>query len=262
MASTETAVIRGVPPGQGWQWIVDAWDLTAGHRALFTGLVFGFLMLAVVTGLIPLVGSFGFALLAPVFQGGLMLGCDALRRGEPLKVDHLFAGFERQTSRLLALGVISVVAGFLLLSIGAMIVGPSLFAMLLSGAVPDPAVLVGVMLRALLAALVMMALSLPLYMAMWFAVPLVVLRGLDVKAAMKASFSACLHNVMPFLVWSVALLGLGLAVMAPFWIAILSRSVLFTLAMLLPMIVGSVMLGALVFACIYTSYRDVLAFDE
>jgi hypothetical protein len=256
------AAPRSVPPGHGWRWIVDAWSLTAGYRALFTGLVFGFLMLAVVSGLIPLIGSFLFALLAPVLQGGLMLGCEALRRGEPLKVDHLFAGFGRRTGQLLVLGVVSVGAGLLLLLIGAAIVGPGVFSMLLTGAVPDPAALVDLMLRALLAVLVIMALSLPLYMAMWFAVPLVVLGGLDVKAAMRQSFYGCLHNVVPFLVWSVALLALGLVIVAPLWLAIWSRVTLLMLVALLPMLVGSVMLGALVLACVYTSYRDVLAFEE
>ncbi len=263
MASTEAAAVaRTVPAGNGWQWIVDAWKLTAGYRPLFTGLVLGFILLAAVASLIPVVGSFAFALLAPVFQGGLMLGCDALRRGEPLKVDHLFEGFQHQTGRLLVLGVISVGAGMLLLLIGALIVGPDLFGMLLAGGPPDPALLVDVMLRSLLAVLVMMALSLPLYMAMWFAVPLIVLRGLDVKFAMKLSFAGCVHNVLPFLVWSLAFLGIGIAITVPFFIAALLHTVLLALVLLLPMLVGCMVLGALVFACVYTSYRDVLAFEE
>ena len=53
-----------------------------------------------VASLVPFVGTIVAGLLTPVIEAGLILGCDALHRGEPLKVDHLFAGFERHTGKL------------------------------------------------------------------------------------------------------------------------------------------------------------------
>jgi len=110
---------RNVPAGRGWQWIVEAWTLTAGYRPLFVGLVVAFMALAIVASVVPVVGTIVMGLFTPVLQAGLIVGCDALHRGEPLKVDHLFAGFERHTSRLVMLGGVSVIAGFVMLLVGA-----------------------------------------------------------------------------------------------------------------------------------------------
>ena len=262
MSTNAASVVaaRSVPAGRGWQWIVDAWTLTAGYRPLFVGLVVAFMGLAIVASFVPLIGSIVMGLFTPVLQAGLILGCDALHRGEPLKVDHLFAGFERHTGRLVMLGGVSVIAGLVMLLIGAAIVGPQALGPLLSGIPPAPDQMVGIFMRMLLAALVVVALSLPFYMAVWFAVPLIALRGVEVGAAMSASFTGCLSNVLPFLVWSVAVLGLAIVPFLPFVIAaVLRLPVTLLLASALPMMLGCIVLAALLFASLYTSYRDVFA---
>jgi hypothetical protein len=253
---------RTVPAGHGLIWILAAWRLTEGYRALFVGMVFGFMVLAIVASAIPFVGSILTALFMPVFQAGLILGCDALRRGEPLKLDHLFAGFERETGRLVGLGAISLAAGFLMMIVAALIVGPGLFAVLFAGGSPDPAAVMGIVLRVMLAVLIVLALSLPLYMALWFAVPLIVLHGLDIAAAMKRSFAACLHNVMPFLVWSVVFLLAVLVLTVPIWIGIVVHTPMLIFVALLPLFVGCVVIAALLFASIYTSYRDIFVVGD
>ena len=43
---------------------------------------------------IPYVGTVAPLLLTPVFMGGIMLGCQAIERDEPLRVAHLFEGFQ------------------------------------------------------------------------------------------------------------------------------------------------------------------------
>jgi hypothetical protein len=253
------AVARSVPAGRGWQWIVDAWTLTAGHRPLFVGLVVAFMALAVAASLVPLIGSIAMGLVTPVFQAGLLLGCDALRRGEALKVDHLFAGFQRHASRLVMLGGVSVLAGLVMLLIGGAIVGPQVLGQLLSGVPPTPDQAAEVFIHMLLAALVIMALSLPLYMAMWFAVP----RGASVGAALSASFNGCLRNVVPFLVWSVAVLLLAIVPFLPFLFAMaLHFPVTLLLASTLPLMLGCVVLAALFFASMYTSYLDVFPLES
>ena len=261
--ATPVAAARSVPAGRGWQWIVDAWELTAGYRVLFVGLVVAFMALAIVASIVPLIGSIVMGLFTPVLQAGLVLGCDALHRGEPLKVDHLFAGFERHTGRLVMLGGVSVIAGLVMLLIGAAIVGPQALAPLLSGIPPAPDQMVDIFMRMLLAALVVIALSLPFYMAVWFAVPLIALRGVEVGAAMSASFSGCLNNMLPFLVWSLAVLGIAIVPCLPFFIAVaLHLPVTLILASTLPMMLAGIALAALFFASLYTSYRDVFAAEH
>jgi uncharacterized membrane protein len=81
-------------------------------------------------------------------------------------------------------------------------------------------------------------LSVPLYMATWFAPALIVSHDLAPAAALKASFYACLKNWLPFLVYGVVLLVLGLAAAIPLGLGYL---------VLVPVLVASV----------YTSYRDI-----
>jgi uncharacterized membrane protein len=83
-----------------------------------------------------------------------------------------------------------------------------------------------------------MALSIPLAMAMWFAGPLIVLADSDVLPALKTSFYACLKNILPFLVWSIAVMVL--AVLAS-----------------IPLLLGWLLFGPVMMASIYISYRDI-----
>ncbi len=259
-----------VPPSRGWQWIVDAWALTDSQRPLFAGLAVALIVVTAVGAEIPFVGSFAAALVTPVLSAGLMFGCDALSRGERLTLDHLFAGFERQTRRLLALGAVFAVCNLVLTTLGDLIVQPGDLDLLLEmlvgvffgGATPDLAIIQLVMVRFLLATLVVSALSLPLYMALWFAIPLIALRGLDVARAMKISVAACVENTMPFLVWSVPPLLFTIVIVAPLSIAIAIRSLLLGLVAVLPLVFGGVLLAALTFASMYTSYRDLFALGE
>jgi uncharacterized membrane protein len=90
----------------------------------------------------------------------------------------------------------------------------------------------------LLLILITMALLLPVMMAAWFAPALVVFQQLGVIEAMKTSFSGCLKNLLPFLIYGVVMLLL---------------SVLATL----PIGLGWLILGPMLSASVYTSYRDI-----
>ena len=269
-SATTVAAHRIVPPGRGWQWIVDAWKLTAGHQALFIGLVVALLVLTSVVGMVPVVGSLVAAYATVVLTAGVMMGCDALRRGEPLKFDHLFAAFTLKQRELRALGVAFAVATLILTLIGDLISAPGdielllnmLMGVVLGGPAPDLSIVRDVLLRFLLASLVVLALSLPLYMALWFAIPLTALRGVKAVAAAKASFAACAENMVPLIVWSVPPLLFTIAIALPFMIAIAIRSVLLGLVAVVPLLLGGLLLAALTFASIYTSYRDVFALGD
>lgn len=229
---------RGVPAGNGWRWIADGWAFTGQQRGTFIGVFLLLLLLIIVTSLIPFLGSILGALLMPVFTGGLWLGCEALRRGERLEVAHLFAGFQSHAGKLFALGGLSLAALLAMMLVVMVIFGTTIGLMFIGGQQPGPEEINAMIASVLLAVLVMLALSIPWYMAMWFAAPLIVLGGSDVVPALKASFFACLKNILPFLVWSVA-------------IAVLS--ILATI----PLALGWLLLGPVMLASIYLSYRDI-----
>jgi uncharacterized membrane protein len=90
----------------------------------------------------------------------------------------------------------------------------------------------------LLAVLIMLALSIPLYMALWFSYPLIVLNDFGVGQALKTSFFACLKNILPFLLYGILM----------FLIAIVAS---------IPLGLGWLLLGPVLLASLYTSYRDI-----
>jgi uncharacterized membrane protein len=75
-------------------------------------------------------------------------------------------------------------------------------------------------------------------MAVWFAAPLVVFHNLGAVEAMKASFTGCLRNVVPFLVYGIV--GFLLAIVAS-----------------IPLGLGWLVLGPVIAASVYTGYRDI-----
>ena len=139
------------------------------------------------------------------------------------------------------LGVLTLV-GWIIAFIPAMaIVGGGAFMSMMMGG--NPAMHFGAMgLSVLLAILVTLALALPLYMALWFAPSLIVFNNLKSVDAMKASFFACLKNVVPFLLYGVIMLVLC-------FIAAI------------PLALGFLVLGPVAIASIYTGYRDIFAAD-
>ena len=85
---------------------------------------------------------------------------------------------------------------------------------------------------------VMLGLSVPIYMAVWFSYALVTINNFGVLQALKASFSGCAKNIIPFLVYSLIMMLLALAAT-------------------IPLLLGWLILGPILFASFYTGYRDI-----
>jgi uncharacterized membrane protein len=235
---------RSVAAGNGASWWAEAWRLFVPSFGVWLLVIVILFVLSMVLAVIPVVGHLASQVLFPVFTGGLMLGCRAIDRGQPLTVNHLFAGFSERAGPLFVLGllytgiaiaIVLTVAGILLVFFGTALLA-QLFR--LSDPLAASAMIGGILMVMMVGALLFMLLFLPLIMAVWFAPALVVLRGLDPWAAMKMSFSGCLQNVLPFLVYG--LIGIVLAVLAT-----------------IPLALGWLVVAPLSFASIYTSYCDI-----
>jgi len=229
---------RGVPAGHGWRWIADAWTFMGDQRWTFIGVILLYWLLVIAVSFVPGLGGLAVALFSPVISGGIMLGCEAVRRGERLEVGHLFAGFQRHFGKLVAIGAISLGLGVLVAIVMVAIVGVSFAGVFLAGAEPNPEQFAGMGMTIVLAVLIAMAISIPVYMLLWFAAPLIVLGELDVGTALKSSFAACLKNIVPFLVWGVMALLLGILAT-------------------IPIMLGWLLLGPVLMVSAYTGYRDI-----
>jgi len=235
---------RAVAAGRGAAWWGEAWRLFVPAVGVWVLIVLILVVLNVVLAVIPVVGHLASHVLFPVFAGGLMLGCRAIDRGEPLTVNHVFAGFSKHAGSLLVVGLLytAIAVAIALAVAGVLIVAFGVAVLSKLYQLQDPlsagAALGGMLLVVLVGVLLLTLLLLPLFMAVWFAPALVVLRGLEPWAAMKLSFSGCLANVVPFLIYG--LVGIGLAIVAS-----------------VPLMLGWLVVGPLTIASIYTSYCDI-----
>jgi uncharacterized membrane protein len=190
-----------------------------------------FLVITVAVQVVPILGGIAGALLAPVLGAGLMIGAHALRNGEALEVGHLFAGFRQNTGALVLVGVLYLVGVIAIVIVAMLLVGVSFVGLMAGG---EQALGPGLILAVLIA----VALAIPLAMAYWFAPALVALNGLPAIEAMKTSFSGCLKNILPFLVYG--LVALVAAIVAT-----------------IPLALGWLVLGPVLAATMYASYRDI-----
>jgi len=184
-----------------------------------------------------MLGPLALYFIMPILIGGVMLACDAAYKGQVVTIGHLFAGFRSHLGKLAGLGLTTTLLYLAIFLILALIFGAGA-ALILSGMeqpdLSDPAALIGM----LLALLVMMALSVPIYMAIWFSYALVTINDYGVFQALKTSFSGCLKNAVPFLIYG--LMMIPLAIVAS-----------------IPLMLGWLILGPVMFASIYTGYRDI-----
>lgn len=225
---------RAVEAGHGWTWIAAAFDLFKKRPGAWIVITIILGVLMILLNLLPIVGWAINALLVPVYLGGLMFGCRALEDDGDFKVGQLFAGFSHRTGRLIAIGALSLVGWIVIMIPLVAIMGKSFFALMggdpSAAAALGPAVAIGF--------LVMFALSVPLYMALWFSPCLVVFHDVAPVQALRQSFRACLKNIVPFLLYGVIVMLLALVAAIPLGL-------------------GFLVWAPVLIASLYTAYRDI-----
>lgn len=221
---------RKVPAGNGLTWISRGWEIfraTPGMWVLTTlVLMFCFLFFCF---------CFPTLILLPVFMGGLMVGCKAVDDGDELRIEHLFSCFSDHVGNLMIVGVIYVVCYFVIYMIHMVF---SLASIPLGMSNNQELSF----LLSMLGLLIMMALQLPLVMALWYAPALVVFHDVPPIDAMKASLMISIKNFWPFMLWGLVISLLGIPAM-------------------LPCGLGFLVLYPLMMASTYASYRDMFIQD-
>jgi uncharacterized membrane protein len=155
-------------------------------------------------------------ILNPVFIGGFMIACYKLTQNEEIAVSDLFAGFKHKFGRLVAVGgiyllmILIVVIVFAALMFG--IMGQQELAAVANS--HNPALIFAnfsILSLTLLGVIVMMVIS----MAYLFAPVLVVMHDVTAIEAMKMSFNGCVRNIVPFLLYGLVAMVLGIIAMIP-----------------------------------------------
>ena len=246
--AAETTDGTYIPDGQrvatsrGSEWFGEAWNLFKASPGTWVAIYVIFLVAWIVLAILP-AGSLLSSLCYPAVAAGIMMGCKSLEEGGELKVGHLFVGFKQNIGNLLLVGILYLV-GSVVITIVAAIVGLVVFPLVAAGVnfnnfdPTDWSSFMAFAPAVLLVLLVVLLLTLPLFMAMWFAPPLVLFHDVAPMAAMRSSFHGCLKNAMPFLVYGVV--GLLLFIVA-----------------LIPLGLGLLVFGPLIWGTMYVGYRDI-----
>ena len=244
MSATEETVVlrenfvpngRTVPIENGWTWIADAWSIFRRAPGIWIGMVLTLAVIYIVLAVLPLIGAIASFVLGPVFTAGLVIASRTIDQGGEVQFSQLFAGFQHRFGTLLVVGLIYFVLLLVIVFAAAFATGLSI-AEMVNAASPEAALALGV--RLLLTALIILALTLPLVMAIWFAAPLVVFHELGPGEAMRASFVGCLRNMLPFLLYGAVLFVAAIIASIPFGL-------------------GWLILWPVIAASIYTAYRDI-----
>lgn len=228
----------GVAAGRGWDWVGDAWSQLRGQPWAWVGALVLFLLISMALGLVPVMGGLALGILGPMLIGGLMIGAHAQWGGGRFEVAHLFAGFSRNPGGLALVGVaylgLSLLLGLMIVLV--LVIGLSVLAPDLNALDPDPLAMglgemgrLGPLMLALL--LLSLVLGVPLMMAIFFAPALVALDSAPVGRALWFSLLGCWRNILPLSVFGLVALGLGVASLLTFGLALLVAMPLLTLAL-------------------------------
>jgi uncharacterized membrane protein len=233
---------RALPASRGFAWYGEAWRLfTVSPGAWIAIWLIFFLCLAVVS-LLPLLGMFGNALLSPIFLGGAMLAARSADRSGFVPIGHVFAAFGSHAGPLALVGLLQLVAMLVIFVLGGMIGGALMFSMIgVAGVTPgsSPAdMLSRTWLPFVGMGVVFGIIYLPIAYAVWLASALITLNDLPALDALRMGFVATFRNLLPLIVFALALMVL--AVLAT-----------------LPVLLGWLVLGPVVLCAIYVQYREM-----
>ena len=241
--------IRKVDARHGWQWLVQGLVLFRKDPAHWLMLIALLFIGSRVLLAVPYLGLL-VVLITPNFLAGLTHGAQALEQGKPLRLGYLASGFLKNAGHLVTLGGVSLLGHFLMLVAMTTVAGAALSDVvqtMSTGAITQETVAAMRVAapRLLLSVCVGLVIAVPVMLAVWFAPMLVFFDDVKPGPAMLMSLWACLRNIMPMLVYAIALMG-PLLVMMQIGVA-LTRQPDMGIWLLAPVLVPS----------LYASYRDL-----
>jgi uncharacterized membrane protein len=234
---------------RGFIWVKQGYQLIMRNPLMSITFALIFVLLMFAAYVVPLVGPLLLLLLMPVLMAGYMRVCRALEEDEEVELPLLFEGFRKHTARLTALGGFLMV-GLLISSMVMVFLGGPELRSLLEGANAgnNPEALVEAMASAgsgvALSLLVGFALMCVLMLAFQYAPMLVFFNEVPPFAALRASLTGSLRNIIPYTVYSLIMQLVAL---------VLS---------LLPFNIGLIVLVPLGLTSLYVSYRNIFPFSH
>lgn len=243
---------RAVPVGSSIAWLQSGFNTFKAAPGVWIGVLLINFVINFVLGIIPL-GSIATYILMPIFSAGFMMLCHAIYKQQAPSVDLMFAGFRSNTGQLALVGLLWFVGIIVIVIAVFSFFFASLGFSALTGLAKDgdfSTLFTGMGVgKIIVAVLVGLLLTLVLSAATYFAPVLIMNHKMDAIEAIKCSFSACLKNVLVFVVYFFVVMGAMIAfgVLAAMlgWI------------MILLMIIAAFVLWPTMVSAIYAGYRQI-----
>ena len=207
----------------------------AGNPGAWIGSTVLLLVILLAISIVPVFGQIGANLLLPLFGAGLLQLCRVQSEGGQAEIVDIFIGFRKNAGPLVMVGVIYVAGVFGIAFVAFLLVSGGILGGVITGKVAGVGIAFG---GVMLAALLVMILSIPVIMATWFAPALVFFHHMKPLDAMKASFEAGIKNWL-----AMSFFGIMLMIMAFF--------------AMLPIGLGLLLLVPVFSGAVYASYRDI-----
>jgi uncharacterized membrane protein len=226
---------RSVPAGSAFDWFRQGWAVFMSNPAQWIAMTLVFGVIVIGLHVVPLVGTLAANLLLPVLAAGLLQACQRVSREEPFGLNDLFSGLGVNATALVLLGVLYMAAMLVIALIVGVLGGGSILGGLMLGRPAGVGLALGGILLSFLLSLL---LGIPVLMALFFAPALVLFNGMAPVASLKASFGACLKNLLPFLIYGLITMVLTFFALLPAGLGLL---------VLVPVMAGT----------LYAAYRDI-----
>jgi hypothetical protein len=212
---------KSVNAGQGASWFSCGWNLFKKDYGTWFIMFLVFIGIAIVLSFIPFIGSLALSVITPALMAGFMYAASQMDHGNSIEIGNLFQGFKdkERLNKLLALGGLSLLASILLMFVMFALVGGSAMMNANETGAVDPQA----MMSAGMGISMLLILLVALFVAMGFlyATPLVMLDKMAPVESIKTSFSACLKNILPLLVFGIVYFLLAIVAAIPIFLGFL-----------------------------------------
>jgi uncharacterized membrane protein len=215
---------RSVDAGRGIGWWTDGWALFTKNVGMWMAFTLILLAIFIALAFLPLVGMLAASLLTPVFIGGWMMAARKVEAGGAIEIGDLFGGFKERLTPLIVLGALLVGATLVIILVMGLLGFGAAMGMMSGGTQGGAGGMMAAAGAGMLAMLVGLVLGFMIAIAFWFAPALVVFRDVPPVDALKASVSASLKNIGPFLLYGLLYIVAAVVASIPFglgWLVLL-----------------------------------------
>lgn len=245
-----------LPAREGWTWVKQGFALFRKQPLGLAALFFGYLLVTLALGLVPLVGKLLSYLLVPMFTVAFLQGCADAEQGKRVHPGLLLTGFRSPAfASLVRLGLVYMALAVLAILASALVDGGVWLQVLLRQVEPDAA---ETKTRAFAAAILFTAFAqLIAFVLMAFTGPLVHWKRMGAGKAVFYSVVGIFGAFKPFIVFALSWFGIS-AIIGQVAHLIFGRTAMFQ-AVLIPV---SLIYTIAAFCSFYAIYRSLFGAPE